>query len=179
MKKTFWFVMMLVFVVAVSFSGVWAEEKKDDSKKEGVMVVEKKHRSELQKKATLLLRVVAYGEAEKDPIIMLSAVKILDDLPFKGIRDEKSKDGVQYDRESLLAKAKEFAADDAELLALIAKVKDAPEVAEVRGRHRGHRDRWGHGRGYYGGHHYYERRHHERFYDCFWRLNRHGDWVCR
>jgi len=179
MKKTVWFTLMFVLAIALSFNGAWAEEKKAEEKKDGVYVVEKKHKSELQKKADLFLKVATYGEAEKDPMIMLSAVKILDSLPFKGVAKEgKDKESVQYDRELLLKKATEFAADDKEMIALIAKVKDAPEATEVRGHH-GRHDRHGHGGGYYGGHHYYERRHHERFYDCFWRVNRHGDWVCR
>jgi hypothetical protein len=165
MKKTLWIMLLLVFACSVSFTTVWATEKKAEAKKEAADV-DPKMKAEMKKKADLFMKVVAYGEAEKDPIVMLSAVKMLDEMPFKGIKDKKSKDGVQHDRDSLLKKAKEFAADDKEMLAMIQKIQDAPEKTEVRGHH----DRYGHGDRYYGRHHYYERRHHRRHYDDFWFL---------
>lgn len=173
MKKNLSIVCLLVFMTTLSFSLVWAGEKKADAK-----APDAKQKAELSKKADLFVQVVTYGEEQKDPVIMVSAVKMLDELPFKGIEKPGDKSGAVYNRDAILNQAKEFAAGDTEMLAVIAKVQDAPETADVR-HHRGHRDRFGHGRDYHGGHHYYERRHHDRYWDCTWRFNRFGDWVCR
>ncbi|MBA4371431.1 MAG: hypothetical protein C0402_01070 [Thermodesulfovibrio sp.] len=173
MKKNFWLICLLVFISTVSFSAVWAEEKKADAK-----TPDAKQKAELSKKADLFVQVAAYGEEQKDPMLMLSAVKMMDELPFKGIEKPGDKTGALYSRDAMLKQAKEFAAGDTELLAVIAKVQDAPETTDVRYRG-GHRERHGHGRDYHGGHHYYERRHHDRYWGCTWRFNRFGDWVCR
>lgn len=166
MKKMLWLICLLMFATAVSFSPVWAEEKKADAKKEAAEVkLDKKQTAEYSKKADMFVQVVAHAEAEKDPVIMLSAVKIMDDLPFKSIEKPavKGQEATLYERDALLKQAKEFAVGDTELLAVIAKVESAPEKTEVRGHHGG-----GHG-GYYG------RRHHEREWDRPWRY-RHGHW---
>jgi len=151
----------MVFICASSFTTVWAEEKKTDAKKEAAPAMTDKEKAEYTKKVDLVNQLATYGETQKDPLVLIGAVKMLDELPFKGIvkPGEQGKAGTRYDRETLLKEAKQYAAGDKELLAVIAKVQTPPETTAVRGRHGG-----GHG----GGHHrYYERRHHDRWYDDF------------
>jgi hypothetical protein len=173
MKKTLWFIMLTVFACASTLSMAWAEEKKAAAKKEGSPAMTAKEKAEFSKKVDLFIQLATYGETNKDPLVTLSAVKMLDELPFKGIvkPGEAEKGGARYEREALLAQAKQYAAEDQELLTVIAKVETPPEKTEVRG----HGDR----HGGYDRHHYYERRHHERRYGCDWHRGRHGDWVCR
>lgn len=175
MKRFFLQACLLLVVGSLAFSPALAGEKKADAAK----TPDAKQKAELSRQADLFVQVANYGEEQKDPVVMISAVKMLDELPFKSIEKPGDKTGAVYNRDALLKQAKEFAAGDTELLAVIAKVQDAPETTDVRGHHRDHRDRFGHGRDYHGGHHYYERRHHERYWDCTWRFNRFGDWVCR
>jgi hypothetical protein len=170
MKKTLLILLAMVFVCTLSFAGAWAQDKKPEAKKEAAATMDAKEKAIFSKKVGLFYQLVAYGEAQKDPLVLLNAVKVLDDLPFKGIakpgQDEKT--GARYDRTILLNEAKEFAAGDNELLAVIAKVEEPPEKTAVRGHH-----------GYHG---YYDRPHHRRHYECVWfEVCRHGrcDWVCR
>jgi hypothetical protein len=181
MKKTLWFISLIIFVCASSLTMVWAEEKKPVVKKEAAPILNAKEKAEYSKKVDLFIQLASYGETNKDPLVTLSAVKMLDELPFTGIvkPGEPEKGGARYEREALLNQAKQFAADDQELLAVIAKVQNPPEKIAVRGRHDG--------RGDYGGRdfgpgHYYGRPHHERNYGCNWiRICRHGDCnlICR
>jgi len=148
----------MVFICASSFTTVWAEEKKTDAKKEAAPAMTDKEKAEYAKKVDLFIQLATYGETQKDPLVMLSAVKMLDALPFKGIikPGQPEKRGACYEREALLNEAKQFAAGDKELLAVIAKVQTPPEKIAVRGHHGG-------------GHHgYYERHHYSRHYDCNW-----------
>jgi hypothetical protein len=176
MKKTLWLLCLTVFLCASSFSVVCAEEKKPAAKKEAAPAMTAKEKAEFSKKVDLFIQLATYGETNKDPLVTLSAVKMLDELPFTGVvkPGETEKGGARYEREAMLKQAKEFAAEDQELLAVIAKVQTPPEKVAVRG-HYDRRDR------FYSGH-YYERRHHERRYGCDWiRVCRHGDCnlVCR
>ncbi len=172
MKKAVCIVWLMVFMCAVSFTAVWAQEKKPDTKPTATKTLDPKESAEFSKKVGLFYQVVSYGEAQKDPLVILTAVKLLDDLPFAGIakpgKDEKTV--TRYDRVALLDEAKQFAAGDDELLAVIAKVQEPPQKTEVRGHGRGHD---------YG---YYDRPHHRRHYECTWMnvcRHRHCDWVCR
>lgn len=173
MKKALWLMLLTVFVCASSLTVVCAEDKKPDAKKEAAPALTEKEKADFSKKVDLFIQLATYGEKNKDPLVTLSAVKMLDELPFSGIvkPDQPEKGEARYERDALLAQAKLFAAGDQELLAVIAKVQTPPEKVAVRGHHDGY---------YYGG--YYERRHHGRRYDCNWyRVCRHGDCalVCR
>jgi hypothetical protein len=170
MKKTLLILLAIIFMFTLSLTGAWAQDKKPEAKKEGAATMDAKERASFSKKVGLFYQVVAYGEEQKDPVVLLGAVKLLDNLPFKGIakpgQDEKT--GARYDRAMLLNEAKEFAAGDSELLAVIAKVEEPPEKTAVRGHH--------------GPHGYYDRPHHRRHYECVWIevcRHRHCEWVCR
>ena len=171
MKRTMLIALMMIFVCTLSFTALWAQENKPDAKKEAAATMDAKEKADFSKKVSLFYQVVSYGQSQKDPLVLLSAVKLLDDLPFAGIakpgQDEKT--GARYDRVSLLNEAKQYAAGDEDLLTVIAKVQEPPEKTAVR--HHG------------GPHHdYYGRHHHRRHYECTWfNVCRHGhcDWVCR
>ncbi|MHC1727849.1 MAG: hypothetical protein AB9866_17910 [Syntrophobacteraceae bacterium] len=191
MKKTACIILSLALVFAVSFTAVWAQEKKVENQQVTAAAPDDKEKAEFTKKVDLFYQVVSLGEAQKDPLVLITAVKLLDSLPFKGVvkdsvkEGQDPKDAPRYDRVALLNQAKELAAGDKELLAVIAKVQEPPEKTEVRrhGRHHGgHGGHRGHG-GWHGGHHgYYVRHHHPRFYGCTWLyLCGYGgcDWVCR
>jgi hypothetical protein len=174
MKKIMCIMCLAMFVCAVGFTAVWAQDKKPEAKQEAAKPLDAKEQVEYSKKVGLFYEVVAYGEAQKDPLVMISAVKLLDDLPFGGIAkpgtDEKNP--ARYDRVALLDQAKQYAAGDTELLAVIAKVQDPPEKTAVRGHGRGHG-------GHYG---YYDRPQHRRHWGCTWFEHcRHGrcEMVCR
>jgi hypothetical protein len=167
MKKTLWFISLTVFMFASSFT-VMAEEKAPVTKKEAAPTMTAKEKAEFAKKVDLFIQLATYGETNKDPLVMLGAVKMLDALPFAGIvkPGEPEKGGARYERDALLNQAKLFAAEDQELLAVIAKVQTPPEQVAVRG---GHGGRGGGGHGGYGGRGgYYERPQHHRSYDCNW-----------
>lgn len=158
----------MMFVCAMSFTVVYAQEKK------AVVAPSEIEKAETAKKVELFYQVVTYGETQKSPLVIISAVKLLDDLSFSGIAKpgEDGKSGAKYDRVGLLNQAKELAKGDAELLAVIAKVETPPEMTTVRG-HGGHGGYGGYyGRGGHGGRHW----------GCDWhRTCRHGEcfWACR
>jgi hypothetical protein len=124
----------MVFICAVFFTAAWAQDKKPDEKQVAATVMDDKEKADILIKVDLFYKVVSYGEDQKNPLILISAVKLLDDLPFDSIpkqgQDEKT--GAQYDRLSLLNQAKGYAPGDTELLALIEKVQNPPETTEVR-----------------------------------------------
>jgi hypothetical protein len=164
----------MVFFCAISFGNLMAQDAKSPAKPEAASTLTDKDKAEFSKKVGLFYQVVSYGESQKDPLVLLTAIKLLDDLPFDGIakpgQDEKS--GARYDRTSLIAEAKKIAAGDDDLLAVIAKVETPPEKTAVR--YGGH-----HGQGRYG---YYDRHHNRHHYGCVWfQVCRHGhcDWACR
>lgn len=183
MKKSLCIVWVLALICAVSYTAVWAQEKKPEAQKDVVVMPDAKEQAAVAKKVDLFYQVVSYGEAEKNPLILIGAVKLLDDISFAGVvkpgQDEKT--GARYDRVALLSQAKEYAAGDTELLAVIAKVQDPPEQTTVR-HHGGY-----HGGGYYGhgGYHRGGRWHggyQGRHWGCNWhqRCGPYGcNWVCR
>jgi len=69
----------------MAVTGVWAQDKKPVAAKQGATALDAKENAEFSKKADLFIQIVSYGEANKDPLILLSAVKLLDSLPFDGI----------------------------------------------------------------------------------------------
>lgn len=192
MKKVACIIMSLALVFAVSCTVATAQEKKAEEAQVVVKAPDEKEKAEFAKKVDLFYQVASMGEAQQDPLVLITAVKMLDSLPFKGVVKDSVKEGQdpaaapRYDRVSLLNKAKELAAGDKELLAVIAKVQEPPEKTEVRrhghrGHHRGHYGHRGH-RGHRGHHGYYVRHHHPRFYECSWfyACGYGGcDWVCR
>jgi hypothetical protein len=171
MKKTILIFCALAIMCAASFTAVMAQDAKPAMKSEAAATPTDKEKADFSKKVSLFYQIVSYGETQKDPLVLLSAIKFLDDLPFAGIakpgQDEKS--AARYDRATLIAEAKKFAAGDDDLLAVIAKVETPPERTAVRGH-------GGYDHGYYGRHR------HGRHYGCVWfQVCRHGycDWVCR
>jgi len=170
MKRAMLFALVIMFACSLSFTALWAQEKKPEAKQETAATMDAKEKADFSNKVSLFYQVVSYGESQKDPLVLLTAVKLLDDLPFKGIakpgQDEKV---ARYDRATLLNEAKQFAAGDDDLLSVIAKVQDPPEKTAVR---------------YHGGPHgdYYGRHHHRRHYECVWFQvcrHHHCEWVCR
>jgi hypothetical protein len=129
MKKNLWFICLIVFVCILSSTDVWVQEKKTDYSKE----------------VDLFIQVLSYGQAQKDPLIMISAVRMLDALPFDSITVEGS--DARYERAALLNQAKEYASGDQEMLAMIDKSQE--EKVAVRGHHGGH-----HGSYHHRPHHY-------------------------
>jgi uncharacterized membrane protein YgcG len=170
MKKVISIICLVAFICTVSFAAAWAVEKKvdvkPDAKKEAVVEPTAKEKAEIEKKVDLFYKVVAYGEEQKNPIILISAVKIFDDLGFSTIAKPGKDAKAVYERVALLDQAKLYAANDGELLAVIEKVQTPPEEVAVRSRHggggyRGHGGSGGYygnnygghrGGGYYGGH---------------------------
>jgi hypothetical protein len=155
MKKYLLLICLLTFVCALSFSSVWAAEVK----KEKAAKMDAKQEAEFAKKVELFTGVASYAETNKDAIAMVSAIKMLDQLPFDGIvkPGQPEKGGARFDRATMVNQAKEYAAGDAETLAVIAKVQDVPKKIDVRG--------------YY----YYH-------YVCYWYYvcgPRYCRWVCR
>lgn len=184
MKKVLMLFSVALVVVAFSCPVAGAEEKKPEMEKEVVKTMDAKEKAEASKKAELFIQTATAGENMKDPVILVAAVKMLDDLPFKAIAkpgtDEKKP--VFFDRKAMLDQAKQYAAGDTELLAVIAKVETPPEKTAVRGHHGGYHDRYyDHGRPY-DRYDYYRPRHYRRHYDCTWfQVCRHGycKMVCR
>lgn len=163
MKKNLWLICLMVFVCIFSSAVLWAQEKKTDAK------LDPKEMVNFSKEVALFSQLVSVGQANKDSLIIISAVRILDSLPFDGVA-KPGADDKSFDRKGLLNEAKEYAYGDQEVLAVIAKLMEVPETTDVRG-HGGH-----HG-GYHGGgyrHDHY--RHH-----CFWHYvcGPFGcEWVC-
>jgi hypothetical protein len=174
MKKTLWSTCLAVLVCVAPFASA-AEETKPEAKPEAAPVMTAKEKADFAKQVDLFAQVVSYGETQKDPLALLTAVQMLEDLPFGGVAKADAKDKSTYDRAGLLSLAKQYATGDAELLAVIAKLQDAPEATAVRGRRDRDRDRDDRpGR-------YYERRHHERRFRCEWYRECHRGrcrWVC-
>jgi hypothetical protein len=170
MKKTLWLICLSVFMVAVSFAAVGAAEKAPEMKPEVVKTLDAKEQAEFSKKVDLFIQAASLGEDMKDPLILVSAVKMLDDLPFDGIAkpgtDEKNP--ARFERKALLDQAKKYAAGDSELLAVIAKVETPPLKTAVRGHHGGYHDRYYDRGGYRDRYDYYEPRHYRRHYGCTW-----------
>lgn len=166
-KKTLWCLAVLACVTALA---AWAAEPAKPAAAPAMTVQEK---AALARQVDLFTQIAAAGETEKDPLLLLSAVRLLEQIPpSAGIAKPGATDKSKFTREALLNEAKEYAAGDAELLSVIAKLQDAPEPTAVRGwRHHGD------GPGYY-----YDRRYHHRRFGCDWvrECGRHGcDWVCR
>lgn len=187
MKKNVWFVAFLVLVFLFAVTAVGAQEKKPEAMQEKAAKLSPKDIAPFAKEVSLFNQLVTFGEANKDALVMVSAVRLMDSLPFEGIAKpgKEGKDGARYERIALLNQAKEFASGDTEVLAVITKLQDVPEKTDVRhGGHRGgHRGgnhghhNWGHHGGYHGGGYYYPVR-----YGCVWYqvCGRHGcNWVCR
>lgn len=173
MKKTLLLACLAVLVCVTSFAAPAAEQTKAAAAADAGAPMTAQEKAAFAKQVDLFVQVASYGETEKDPLVLLTAVTMLDGLPFGSIGKADAKDQGTYDRAGLLALAKQHATGDAELLAVIAKLEEAPEATAVRGRH--DRDRYSR-RGYY-----YERRHHERRFGCDWyrECGRHGcEWVC-
>jgi hypothetical protein len=169
-KKTLWCLAVLVCVTALT---AWAvEPAKPAAKPAAGPALSAQEKADLTKRVDLFAGVAAAGESQKDPLLILTAVKLLDQLPVGGIQKPDATDKSTYTRDALLAEAKEYAAGDAELLAVVAKLQDAPEATAVRGwRH------YGDGPGYY-----YDRRYHHHRNHCLMvrECGYHGcEWVCR
>ncbi len=194
MKKAVWTVLLMVLLWVVSFATTWAEEKKVDKKaepaQETLAKMDDKEKAEYTRKVNLFVQVVAMAETQKDPLILITAIKLFDDLPFDGIvkPGQDAKTGAKFNRADLLKEAKTYAAGDEELLAVIAKVETPPEKTAVRhggfgppgpppppgfgGPHGPSPPPWG----------YYDRPHHRRHFGCVWvPVCRHGycESVCR
>jgi hypothetical protein len=170
-KKTLWFTCLAVLVCGTVFAAPPPGRAAANPAAGAAVTAQEK--ATLAKQVDLFTQLATTGETEKDPLLLLTAVKLLDQLPPSGgIEKPGATDKSKFTREGLLTEAKEYAAGDAELLSVIAKVQDAPEATAVRGwRHHGD------GPGYY-----YDRRYHHRRYGCDWvrECGHHGcDWVCR
>lgn len=181
MKTELKSICMLVFVAVFSCTAVWAESKDPEAAKAEIPALDAAQTADFSREVAMLSQVVSFGEANKDALVMISAVRLLDSLPFEGVAkpgtDEKAK--ANYDRKEMLNQAKEYAAGDQEVLAVVAKLEDVPEKTDVRyGGHGGHHGGYhggyhgGHHGGYHGGGYWHERRHH-----CMW-FQRCGPWGC-
>lgn len=154
MKKSFCLVLAMVLICVFSIQAVWAAEaKKQDVK------LDAKQQEQLAKEVELFSGVAFYAETYKDAFAMISAIKMFDQLPVEGIAKPgvDGKSAEKYDRAAMVKQAKEYAAGDQEVLAVIAKIEEAPKATAVRGRHNYHRGYHGN-HGYHG--RYYGHRHH-------------------
>ena len=151
MKRNKWFICLMVFVCILSFTAVWAQEKKPDTKKEEALKLDPQEMVDYSKQVELFIQFVSFAESKKDSLIMIGAVRMLDAMPFDGIAKPGTDEKARYERGALLNQAKEYAAEDKEVLAMIDKLKEVPEKTAVRGHHGGHRG--GHGGGHHGGYH--------------------------
>jgi hypothetical protein len=171
MRKTLWSTCLAVLVCLTSFVALAAEQTKAAVKPGAAPAVTAQEKAAFAKQVDLFTQVAAAGETQKDPLLLVSAARMLDQLPFAGIQKPGATDKSTYSRDGLLGLAKEYAAGDAELLAVIAKLQEASEATAVRGwRHHGD------GPGYY-----YDRPYHHRRFGCHMvrECGRHGcDWVC-
>ncbi|OQX20504.1 MAG: hypothetical protein BWK76_01030 [Desulfobulbaceae bacterium A2] len=156
-----------------------AEQKAPAPDKAEALKFEAANISDFSKEVAMLSQIVAFAEANKDALIMISAVRLLDSLPFEGVAkpgtDEKA--AARYERKEMLNQAKEFAAGDAEVLAVVAKLEETPEAVGVRhhgGPHGGYHGGYhgGHHGGYHGSGYWHPRRHH-----CVW-VQYCGPWGC-
>jgi hypothetical protein len=131
MKKYLLLICLLTFVCALSFSSVWAAEVK----KEQAAKMDAKQEAEFAKKVELFTQLATYAETNKDAIAMVSAIKMLDQLPFDGIvkPGQPEKGGDRFDRATMVKQAKEYSVGDAEALAVITKFQDVPKKIAVRG----------------------------------------------
>ncbi len=187
MKTTLKFICAMVLVGIVSCASAWAQTKAPDAKAEELPKLDPGQIAEFSKEVSMLNQMVSFAEANKDSLIMISAVRVLDSLPFEGVAkpgsDAKSK--ARYDRNEMLNQAKEYASGDKEVLAMVARLKEVPERTDVRhpghhGHHHGHHHGWHHG-GFHGGYHgggYW----HPTVYPCVWVLEvgpLGWGWVCR
>lgn len=178
MKRTLLLTGLAAFLCGLPAGSALAQETKPEvkavAKPEAAPVMSDKEKAEFAKQVDFFVQVASYGEAHKDPLALVTAVRLLDDLPFTSVArpGEGEKSGPPYDRDALIAQAKASAGGDAGLLAIIEKVQDAPEPTAVRG----------------GGHRppppprYYDRNYHERHYRCRWVRECHRgncEWVCR
>ena len=170
MKKTPWLTCLAVLACATAFAAQAAEQPKAAAKSNAGPAMTAQEKATFAKQVDLFTQVATAGETQKDPLLLLSAAKMLDELPFGGIERPEAKAEAKagakaepkvYEREALLNLAKEYATGDAELLAVIAKVQEAPEPTAVRGHVRERHGRPGH---------YYERSYHERRHGCDWTL---------
>jgi hypothetical protein len=172
-KKILWTTSLVALACVTALAVAAAQETQTPAKPAAGQAMTAKEKADLSKQVDLFTQIASAGETEKDPLMLLTAVKLLDQLPaFGGIAKPGATDKSTYSRDALLAEAKEYATGDAELLAVIAKVQDAPEATAVRG-HRHHGDGYGY---------YYDRRYHHRRYGCEWvRVCSHHrgcEWVC-
>jgi len=185
MKKNLWFIGFLVFVCLFSFTAVWAEGKKPETKQEQTAKLSTEEIATFSKEVEMFNQLVSFGEANKDALIVISAVRLMDSLPFEGIAKpgKEGKSGARYERVGLLNQAKEYASGDTEVLAVIAKLQEVPEKTDVRGRrghYGGHHGQ--HNWGYHGGYQGWGYSHLIR-YACVWiqvcERHRGCHWVCR
>lgn len=195
----------LIFVGILSCTTAFGEEQKgQEVEKTEAPKFDPAQMADFSKEVAMLSQVATFAEANKDALVMVGAVRLLDSLPFDGVAkpsaDEKA--DVRYDRKEMLKQAKEYASEDKEVLAVIAKLEDVPEKTEVRrgghdgnhggyhggyqgggyyGGHRGDGYRGGYNGGYHGGYHGGGYWHHRR-HQCYW-VQRCGyggcDWICR
>ncbi len=173
MKKTLCVFGTVVFLCVFIFGTVFAQEKGVNSAKATVKTPDNEN-VEIERQVEIFYRVVAAAETQKDPLIMLGAIRMFDELQFTGIvkpgKTDTQPDSV-YDRMYLLREAKKYANEDAEMIALLEKIERSPETTEVRG-HPGRRGPgspggpgryYAHGGGPRGVYHGY--RHHGPYYD--------------
>ncbi len=170
----------LVFVGILSCTAAFADQKAPEAEKVEAPKLDSAQMSDFSKEVAMLSQVATFGEANKDALVMVSAVRLLDSLPFEGVvkpgTDEKA--NVRYDRKEMLKQAKEYASGDKEVLAVVAKLEEVPDKTDVRGGgYGGHGGQHGgysggyHG-GYHGGGYGHRGRHH-----CYW-AQRCGPWGC-
>jgi hypothetical protein len=143
MKTNWRFVCLMVlsgFFVCVA---AWAQDKAPEAtetKEEEAVKFDPAQMADFSDRVATLSQMVSLAQSNMDALMMIGAVRVLDSLPFEGVEkpgtDKASKD--QYDRKDMLNKAKEFASEDKEILAVIAKLEEVPETTAVRGRHGRH-----------------------------------------
>ena len=130
MKDIMYTVQFVLIAALMSMNPVWAE----DSKPDAAPLTAIQENAVPQKNIDMFYQLVAQGEAQKNPLILLSAVKLLDEIPMSSmVKPGQAEKEANYDRAMLLKQAKEFAAGDPELLAVIDKFENPPEVVAVRG----------------------------------------------
>ena len=137
MKKVLSIIGVAIFLGTLFFGAAWAEDKEAAPAKAAAPSADDKEKAEIDRQVGLFYQLVGTAETEQNPLLMIGAIRLFDDLPYSGIAkpgmDEKKPDSV-YDRMSLLNEAKKYAAGDTEMLALLVKMEDAPETTVVRGR---------------------------------------------
>jgi len=79
---------------------------------------------EYSKKAEIANYVISIGTENKDSLLLLSGVKLLDEIPAGVVKlGQTGKGAATYDRDALLDQAKIFAGKNKNLLEVIADVK--------------------------------------------------------